>query len=60
MDHHPLKTLATGLVGTGTSLGAAAYSMLPHLEAWMRLGSVTVGLLVGLATLVKILRDFRK
>ena len=51
MDHSPLTTLATGLVGPATSLGAAAYSMLPHLEAWMRLGSVTVGLLVGLATL---------
>ena len=23
-DHSPIKTLATGLVGTGTSLGAAA------------------------------------
>jgi hypothetical protein len=43
-----------------TSLGAAAYSMLPHLEAWMRLASVTVGLLVGIVTLIKILRDLRK
>lgn len=60
MDHSPLKTLATGLIGTGTSIGAAAYSLLPHLEAWMRLGSVAVGLLVGIATLVKILRDLRK
>lgn len=55
-----LKTAFTGLVGTATSLGAAAYSMLPHLEAWMRLGSVTVGLLVGLLTLIKLARDFRK
>lgn len=60
MDTHPFKTLATGLVGTGTSLGAAAYSMLPHLEAWVRLGSVTIGLLVGLLTLIKLARDFRK
>ena len=60
MDHSPLKTLATGLVGTGTSLGAAAYSLLPHLEAWVRLGSVTIGLLVGLLTLIKLARDFRK
>lgn len=60
MDAHPLKTLATGLIGTSTSLGAAAYSMLPHLEAWVRLGSVTIGLLVGLLTLIKLARDFRK
>ena len=60
MDHHPLKTLATGLVGTGTSIGAAMYSLLPHLEAWMRLASVTVGLLVACLTAAKLLRDFRK
>ena len=60
MDHHPLKTLATGLVGTGTSLGAAAYSMLPHLEAWMRIGSVALGLVAGVLTCIKFARDLRK
>ena len=55
-DHSPLKTLATGLVGTGASVGAAIYSLLPHLEAWMRLCSVTVGLAVGIVTLYKLLR----
>ncbi len=60
MDHHPLKTLATGFIGTGTSLGAAAYSMLPHLEAWMRLGSVALGLVAGVLTCIKFLRDLRK
>jgi hypothetical protein len=34
--------------------------MLPHLEAWMRFASVTVGFAVGLVTLVKILRDLKK
>ena len=60
MDTHPFKTLATGLIGSATSLGAAAYSLLPHLEAWVRLGSVTVGLLVGLVTLLKLFKDLRK
>lgn len=60
MNIDNLKTIATGLVGSATSIGAAAYSMLPHLEAWMRLASVAVGLAVGLATLIKILRDLRK
>jgi hypothetical protein len=59
-DHSPLKTVATGLVGSATSLGAAAYSLLPHLEAWVRLASVSVGLLVGLVTLVKLFKDLRK
>jgi len=60
MEHHPLKTLATGLIGTTTSIGAAMYSLLPHLEAWMRLASVSVGFLVGIVTLIKIVRDLRK
>lgn len=60
MDTHPFKTLATGLVGTTTSLGAAAYSMLPHLEAWMRLGSVALGLVAGILTCIKFARDLRK
>jgi len=39
MNGDQLKTIATGLVGSATSIGAAVYSMLPHLEAWMRLAS---------------------
>jgi hypothetical protein len=60
MNGDQLKTAATGLVGSATSIGAAVYSMLPHLEAWMRLASVAVGLAVGIATLIKILRDLNK
>jgi hypothetical protein len=60
MNGDQLKTIATGLVGSATSIGAAVYSMLPHLEAWMRLASVAVGLAVGIVTLVKILRDLKK
>jgi hypothetical protein len=55
-----LKTAATGMLGSATSIGAAVYSLLPHLEAWMRLASVVVGLAVGIVTLIKILRDLKK
>lgn len=58
MDEHQFKTLATGLLGTTTSIGAALYSLLPQLEMWMRVGSVIVGLVVGLLTLVKLIRDW--
>jgi hypothetical protein len=60
MNSDQLKSAATGLIGSATSIGAAVYSMLPHLEAWMRLASVGVGLAVGIVTLVKILRDLKK
>ena len=60
MSLENFKTAATGLIGSTTSIGAAAYSLLPHLEAGMRLASVTVGLVVGLATLIKVVRDLKK
>jgi hypothetical protein len=56
MTGENIKTAATGLLGTSTSIGAAIYSMLPHLEAWVRFASVTVGLIVGLVTLFKLLK----
>jgi len=30
MSMENLKTAATGLIGSATSIGAAAYSLLPH------------------------------
>lgn len=58
IDNHSntIKTIATGLFGAGTSIGAAIYSLLPHLEAWMRFASVAVGLVVGIITLVQLIR----
>jgi hypothetical protein len=60
MSADQIKTVTTGFIGSATSIGAAGYSMLPHLEAWMRLASVVVGLAVGIVTLIKILRDLKK
>ena len=60
MDEHQFKTLATGFVGASTSIGAALYSLLPQLEMWMRVGSVVIGLAVGLLTLVKLIRDWNR
>ena len=59
MEDH-LSTLKTGLLGTGTSIGAAAFSLLPSLEQWMRLGSLGLGLIVALLTIVKLLRDLNR
>jgi hypothetical protein len=58
MDEHQFKTLATGVLGTTTSIGAALYSLVPQLEMWARVGSVVIGLAVGLITLVKLIRDW--
>jgi hypothetical protein len=60
MDEHQFKTLATGVLGTTTSIGAALYSLLPQLEMWARVSSVIIGLAVGLITLVKLIRDWNQ
>lgn len=54
------KTAVTGLLGATAGVGGAVYSTLPHLEAWMRMASAAVGLVVAILTGLKILRDLRK
>jgi hypothetical protein len=49
--HHPLATF-TGIFATTTSVGI---SMLPELEAWLRILSLVIGCAVGIASLYVIL-----
>jgi hypothetical protein len=54
MDTHQATASCTGLVATATGL---TVSMLPELEAWLRVASLVIGCLVGLASLYAILRN---
>jgi hypothetical protein len=54
MDTHQALASFTGLVATATGL---TVSMLPELEAWLRVASLVIGCLVGLASLYAILRN---
>jgi hypothetical protein len=54
MDHHQAAASFTGLVATATGL---TVSMLPELEAWLRVASLVIGCAVGLASLYAILRN---
>jgi len=54
MDTHQTAASFTGLVATATGL---TVSMLPELEAWLRVASLVIGCLVGLASLYAILRN---
>jgi hypothetical protein len=53
MDTHQATASFTGLLATATGL---TVSMLPELEAWLRVASLVIGCLVGLASLYAILR----
>ena len=54
MDTHQASASITGLLATA---GGITVSMLPELEAWLRVASLVIGCLVGLASLYAILRN---
>jgi hypothetical protein len=54
MDTHQTTASFTGLLATASGL---TLSMLPELEAWLRVASLVIGCLVGLASLYAILRN---
>ena len=53
-------TIAKGMLGMGATSTGVYVSILPKVEAWLRLISLLVGIAVGVATLVSILRKKRK
>jgi hypothetical protein len=54
MDTHQATASFTGLLATASGI---TLSMLPELEAWLRVASLIIGCLVGLASLYAILRN---
>lgn len=58
--HHNFSTTEKGVIGTATSLGSSAFSMLPQLETTLRVAGLCVGLAVGIVTLLSVLHDLRR
>ena len=58
--HQHLSTVERGALGTFASLGSAAVSMVSHLEVYLRVAGLMVGLAVGVVTLISVLKDLRK
>ena len=58
--HHTFTTTEKGVIGTVTSIGSSVVSMLPQLEAGLRIAGLLLGILVGLATLISVLHDIAK
>ena len=58
--HHHFTTTEKGIIGTATSIGSSAFSMLPQLETTLRVAGLCVGLAVGIVTLLSVLHDLRK
>jgi hypothetical protein len=58
--HSHFTTVERGALGTFASLGSAAVSMVSHLEVYLRVAGLCVGLLVGVVTLLSVLHDLRR
>lgn len=58
--HSHLSTVERGALGTFASIGSAAVSLVTHLEVYLRVAGLCVGLAVGVVTLISVLHDLRK
>jgi hypothetical protein len=54
---HHLDTAATGAIGTTAPIAAAVVSLDPTMDLELRVASMVIGILVGLASLAKLIYD---
>jgi hypothetical protein len=57
MDTNSLNVGIAGVLATAASVGI---SLLPAIETWLRLGSLCIGIVVGIASLAVIIRNWNK
>ena len=55
-----MTTVERGALGTFASIGSAAVSMVSHLEVYLRVAGLMVGLAVGIVTLISVVKDLRR
>lgn len=51
-----LPAILKGSIGIAATFGGTAVSLLSQIEAWLRIGSLCVGICVGLLTIRSILK----
>lgn len=57
MDTHSFNAGVAGMLATATSVGI---SLLPEVEAWLRIISLLVGIAVGIGSLIVIAKNWDK
>jgi len=57
MNNNSFNASMTGMLATSTSL---AISYLQEIEQWLRLGSLCIGILVGIGSLAIIFKNWNK
>ena len=59
-DADTVSTFAKGTVGLSATSGGLYVSFLPKLEAWLRIISLLIGIAIGVATFISIVRNKSK
>lgn len=59
-EPHPIQTLAKGLVGFSSSGLALLTSMQEQVKWWLQCASLVVGLVVGILTVISLVRGMMK
>jgi fructose-specific phosphotransferase system IIC component len=59
-DAETVVTAAKGAVGVSATSGGLYVSLLPKFEAWLRIISLVIGIAVGVATFISIVRSKSK
>lgn len=57
MDTHSFNAGMAGMFATATSVGI---SLLPEVEAWLRIASLLVGIMVGIGSLIVLAKNLHK
>jgi hypothetical protein len=57
MDTHSFNAGLTGVLATSASVGI---SLLPEIEAWLRIASLLVGIAVGIGSLIVLAKNWHK
>jgi hypothetical protein len=57
MDTHSFNASMTGIIATATSVGI---SFLPEVEAWLRIASLIVGIVVGIGSIIVLYKNYKK
>jgi hypothetical protein len=58
--HDPIDFISRPIIGVTTTLSSVVVSLLPHLETFMRLGVLGLGLIAGALTVRKAWTDRHK
>lgn len=59
MNHDHVSTLCKGIIGVSSTVASFVVTKLDQLEQWFRISASAVGIVVGILTIISLLRGRR-